>query len=139
MTRKAVRLADFRFRIKERFRYEYDFGDGWQHDVRVARKLPLEPKRSYPVCIGARRACPPEDRGGPWAFMELEQQYSVFHIADRLEAIFEEKANDLENYREELDGCCRWWQKAHFDRRDINRRLRQRAHGDEDWLQPVSE
>jgi hypothetical protein len=30
-----VRLADFRFRVKERFLYEYDFGDGWQHDVRI--------------------------------------------------------------------------------------------------------
>lgn len=56
---KAVRVADFRFRIKERFVYEYDFVDGWQHGVRVERKLPLEPKRSYPVCIGGRRACPP--------------------------------------------------------------------------------
>lgn len=68
-----VRLADFRFRVKERFLYEYDFGDEWQHDVRFERKLPFDPKRIYPVCIGGRRACPSEDCGGPWAFMELEQ------------------------------------------------------------------
>ena len=30
-----VRLRDFKFRINERFSYEYDFGDCWQHEVRV--------------------------------------------------------------------------------------------------------
>jgi hypothetical protein len=31
----AVRLTDLGLRIKERFYYEYDFTDGWQHEVRV--------------------------------------------------------------------------------------------------------
>src|ERR1035437_5375972 len=30
-----VRLRDFPLRINERFSYEYDFGDCWQHEVRV--------------------------------------------------------------------------------------------------------
>jgi hypothetical protein len=42
---KRVRLADFRFRINERFRYEYDFGDAWQHEVRIEQRLPLERAR----------------------------------------------------------------------------------------------
>ena len=29
-----VQLADFGFRLRERFLYEYDFGDGWPHDLR---------------------------------------------------------------------------------------------------------
>jgi len=32
-----VRLADFQFRPNERFLYEYDFGDRWQH-VTAAEK-----------------------------------------------------------------------------------------------------
>ena len=32
---ETVRLKDFRFRINECFRYEYDFTDGWKHQVRV--------------------------------------------------------------------------------------------------------
>jgi len=32
---ETVRLKDFRFRINECFRYEYDFTDGWQHQIRV--------------------------------------------------------------------------------------------------------
>ena len=30
-----VRLADFRFREREKFLYEYDFIDGWRHQLRV--------------------------------------------------------------------------------------------------------
>ena len=46
--------------------WDYDFGDGWEHDVVVE---PIEPARSdvmYPVCLTGKRACPPEDCGGPW-------------------------------------------------------------------------
>src|SRR5215210_1682256 len=72
-----VHLADLGLRVRERFLYEYDFTDGWQHDVRVEQIAPLEPGRRYPVCIGGHRAAPPEDCGGPWAFLELRQRYSV--------------------------------------------------------------
>lgn len=70
---RQVRLADFRFRVKERFLYEYDYGDGWQHDVRVERKVAFEPRRVYPICIGGRQACPPDDCGGAWGLMTWEQ------------------------------------------------------------------
>jgi Plasmid pRiA4b ORF-3-like protein len=46
-----VRLADLRLRLRERFLYEYDFGDLWQHEIRVEKKLPLQPERRYPTCI----------------------------------------------------------------------------------------
>src|SRR5438477_1461988 len=32
---RQVCLADRGLRIRERFLYEYDFTDGWQHDVRI--------------------------------------------------------------------------------------------------------
>src|SRR5712691_8188284 len=31
---RRVRLVDLGLRVGERFLYEYDFTDGWQHDVR---------------------------------------------------------------------------------------------------------
>lgn len=40
----SVRLSDFQFRLNERFLYEYDFGDRWEHEVRVEQRLPLEAK-----------------------------------------------------------------------------------------------
>lgn len=64
-----VRLSDFKFRKNERFLYEYDFGDRWQHEVRVEKCLALESKNTYPRCIGGKRRSPPEDCGGPLAYM----------------------------------------------------------------------
>src|SRR6266567_5797781 len=86
---RHIHLVDLGLRVRERFLYEYDFTDGWQHDVRVEHILPLEPGRHYPVCIGGRRASPPEDCGGPWAFLELRQHYSAFRIGQRLLELLE--------------------------------------------------
>jgi hypothetical protein len=41
-----------------RLRYEYDFGDGWEHDIVVEKVLPPEPGVTYPRCLTGRRACP---------------------------------------------------------------------------------
>lgn len=70
---RQIQLADFRFLVRERFLYEHDFGDLWQHNIRVERIELIEPKNTYPVCIRERWACPPEASGGPWGFTELEQ------------------------------------------------------------------
>ena len=88
---RQLLLVDLGLRVGERFLYEYDFTDGWQHDVRVERVLRLDPQRHYPVCIGARRAVPPEDCGGPWAFLELRQRYSITSIADQLMLLVERR------------------------------------------------
>src|SRR5919202_4419549 len=91
---RQVRLADLGLRVRERFLYEYDFTDGWQHDVRIEQILPMEPCHSYPVCIAGRRNVPPEDCGGPWAFLKLRQGYSVFHIAQRLIDLLKPSTSD---------------------------------------------
>lgn len=65
---RDVRLIDFRFRVNERFLYEYDFTDSWEHQVRIEQFIPPALAPAYPVCIGGSRAAPPEDGGGPAAF-----------------------------------------------------------------------
>ncbi len=45
-------------------RYDYDFGDGWSHEVRLVAIELRERGTKYPRCIGGERACPPEDCGG---------------------------------------------------------------------------
>jgi Plasmid pRiA4b ORF-3-like protein/Domain of unknown function (DUF6933) len=52
------------------FGYTYDFGDGWEHRVVVEKLLPTADS-AVPACIDGRRACPPEDCGGPWGYREL--------------------------------------------------------------------
>lgn len=45
--------------------YEYDFGDGWLHQVVLEKVLPFEAGFELPQCIDGARNCPPEDVGGP--------------------------------------------------------------------------
>ena len=40
---ESVRLKDLGLRINERFVYEYDFTDAWQHQIRVETILALKP------------------------------------------------------------------------------------------------
>ncbi|MCP4606068.1 MAG: hypothetical protein GY847_37085 [Proteobacteria bacterium] len=51
-----------------KFRYEYDFGDSWLHNLLVEKVLEPEPGQQYPVCVKGKRACPPEDVGGVWGY-----------------------------------------------------------------------
>ncbi len=51
--------------------YEYDFGDGWNHQVLLKEILPRDSDASYPMCVGGERACPPEDCGGIWGYQAL--------------------------------------------------------------------
>ncbi len=44
--------------------YEYDFGDGWIHEVLLEGVMLKEKGSRYPQCIDGKRACPPEDCGG---------------------------------------------------------------------------
>ena len=60
-------LSDLDLRLRHRFLYTYDFGDFWQHEVRLETIMAPEPAKSYPTCIGGRQACPPEACGGPFA------------------------------------------------------------------------
>ncbi len=53
-----------------RFDYEYDFGDGWEHEVLFEGCLRAEKGVRYPLCVEGERACPPEDAGGPYGYDE---------------------------------------------------------------------
>lgn len=53
------------------FRYEYDFGDGWDHELLFEGCPKWEASQSYPLCLEGERACPPEDVGGIGGFYEL--------------------------------------------------------------------
>jgi len=52
-------------------KYLYDFGDGWEHTVKVERITDAIPGVAYPVLIDATGRCPPEDVGGPWGYDEF--------------------------------------------------------------------
>lgn len=55
---------------KSRWIYEYDFGDGWRHEILFEGFPPADAKAKYPQCVEGARACPPEDSGGPWGYAD---------------------------------------------------------------------
>jgi len=56
-----------------RFRYEYDFGDSWTHDVVVEDRTLVPLALRFAVCVDGQNACPPEDVGGAPGYEEFKQ------------------------------------------------------------------
>jgi hypothetical protein len=66
-----VAIVDHLYRVGAQAEYEYDFGDGWLHDVRVEGISPRRPGTKYPRCNDGANRCPPEDCGGPHGYADL--------------------------------------------------------------------
>jgi hypothetical protein len=78
----TARLADVA-RVGTRIGYEYDFGDGWEHQVVVEARAVAEADKSYPACIAGEGACPPEDSGGAYGFEQLKELLAGPRSAER--------------------------------------------------------
>ena len=63
-----VRLDKFLTREGDQILYEYDFGDGWSHELRLERIIGRVEGDVVVECLDGERACPPEDVGGPHAY-----------------------------------------------------------------------
>jgi hypothetical protein len=91
-----------------KFTYEYDMGDGWGHTILVEKTLPAEPRVKYPRCVDGKRACPPEDCGGPWGYADfVEAIQDPKHerheeLLDWIGGEFDPEAFDLEAVNEAL-------------------------------------
>jgi hypothetical protein len=70
---RRTRLSDLLQRPKDRLIYEYDFGDGWEHDVVLEAIQLAESDIRYPRVVAGKRACPPEDVGGVSGYAEFVQ------------------------------------------------------------------
>lgn len=66
-----IPLLDVFARPGDVCRYDYDFGDGWSHEVKLMTIASFERGVEYPRCVGGERACPPEDCGGPPGYEHL--------------------------------------------------------------------
>lgn len=124
---------EVRFRLNQlvgherfKFRYEYDFGDSWLHDLIVEKILPVVEGMRYPECIAGKRACPPEDSGGVGGYEE----------------ILEARANSKHpHHREYKQWIGEHFDPEHFDLNEVNERLRHphksRRVEEQDFYQPV--
>jgi len=102
-----VRL-DAALQRNKTFDYLYDFGDSWEHQLRVENTLPGAPLR-HPICIGGECASPPEDVGGPPGY------------ADFLRIILDAKDPEHE---ETLQWCGGAFDPTFFDIDLVNRLLK---------------
>lgn len=46
------------------FTYIHDYGNNWQHRIKVEKALVPDPDMRRPLCLDGQNACPPEDVGG---------------------------------------------------------------------------
>ena len=142
---RHVRLSAFRLRRGERFRYVYDYGAHWQCDIRLEAVVLRDLKCFYPVCIAAKRAAPPEECGGAWAYMAQLDQHryhppfdAMCVAAEAVRVLLEtdpqtsvrdtirEAIGDLDTLQDAVD-CLEAYQQLqpeHVDRRAINAHLR---------------
>ena len=85
--------------VGDRLAYTYDFGDGWDHTIRLEAVLPRADDAPRVRCTAGRRACPPEDVGGVPGFAVL-----LDVLADPAAARRDPELADLLEWLESLYG-----------------------------------
>lgn len=80
-------LADLATTGMKRIDYEYDFGDGWEHELVIEARTVAADGGVYPACIAGEGACPPEDCGGSYSFAELKELLAGPPSAEREEML----------------------------------------------------
>src|SRR5215471_6300545 len=63
-----VRLDEVLVDAGDRLFYDYDFGDGWEHVIKLEALLPRPDAGPGAVCVAGRRDGPAEDCGGIYAY-----------------------------------------------------------------------
>ncbi|MCW8930494.1 MAG: plasmid pRiA4b ORF-3 family protein [Gammaproteobacteria bacterium] len=101
---------------KDWIKYEYDFGDGWEHKIILEKILPHQKNQFPMVCIKGKRACPPEDCGGPWGYQHLLEQLA--------------SPEDEDEYIELMEWLGGDFDPEFFELKEINRVLEELFQGE---------
>lgn len=115
---RKIRIGTILKAPKDSLKYEYDFGDGWLHDV-VLQKIHSKSENAYPFFIDGAYACPPEDCGGIPGFENFLQV-----LAD---PNHEEHEEMLEWYGGSFD-------PTKFDPLEVSKRFRIKNYGVHDFF-----
>ena len=112
ISERKIRLQDVLRKPRDRMRYQYDFGDSWEHDVLLEAVLPAGTEAQPPRVLDGKGACPPEDVGGIWGYAEF------------LEAIRDPQHPEHQSM---LDWCGGAFDPDAFDAAEINLVLARRG------------
>lgn len=98
--------------------YTYDFGDSWEHAIVVEKMLQPEPGVAYPLCVGGKLQCPPEDCGGIpgyYNLLKMIRDRADIEHEDMLELVggkYDPETFSVDDVNRSLIPLQRWWARA---------------------------
>lgn len=96
----------------EKINYDYDFGDGWEHAILIEKAIETDDIAARKaVCLKGKRACPPENCGGPWGYQRLLELLDT-----------PEQELDFDG-KEKLEWIGGEWDAEAFDPDEVNQAL----------------
>lgn len=104
--------------------FMYDFGDSWEHAIKLENVKDLKPTAPVAACTGGRRAGPPDDCGGIWGYLLM------------IEAGLDPEHPEYEEYAEQIEmifGEDAAFDPAHFDLARANRRIAAAVQSGYQW------
>jgi hypothetical protein len=106
-----AKLMDLPQADLKKFIFTYDFGDNWDHEIRLKKTEGLVPGVKYPLCLGGARNAPPEDCGSVPGYYEV------------LDALKNRKKPTKEQ-KERLDWLEDGYDPEYFNLNDVNENLK---------------
>jgi hypothetical protein len=120
-------LQSVLYKPKSSIRYEYDFGDSWDHQIVLEKVVELD----LPVlalCVGGARSGPMEDCGGPWgyanqlAILKDPQHPDHEEVSEWVDAGFDPEAFDADAINRQLARLKPPRQKKAPEKKSIGRK-----------------
>jgi len=109
-----IKLSKLLKKEKDSIVYEYDFGDGWEHNIVLEKIQTATDNPILPVCLAGKNNCPPEDCGGTWGYESI------------LEII---KDPTHEEYEELLEWLGDGFDPTYFNKEEVNELLKKEDYG----------
>lgn len=68
---RKIKLKDIFNSEGQTYMYIYDYGDNWEHEIKLEAILPENALKA--VCLAGKGSCPPEDCGGAPIYEEIKR------------------------------------------------------------------
>ncbi|MDQ0253288.1 hypothetical protein J2S74_000660 [Evansella vedderi] len=99
---KQETIANWLKVVNDKIIYTYDFGDNWEHEIVLTKKVRPEKKAQYPRCIGVKNLSPEEDSRGEVLMGEVDLEYANSNILlEEINLSLEEQSPDTGTNTEE--------------------------------------
>ena len=113
---RVARLDQLLRAVGDTIRYDYDFGDGWEHELRLIELATLDGD-ARARCIAGELACPPEDVGGIHGYEEVAEWVRAGNPRDAVPSSFS-------SYEHAIDWLPLGWHPDEFDVEETDQLLR---------------